>query len=161
MSASPIVRLAPGPNLTAVPWQRRASSAEELARRLLDAIADNDVNAVLGMALTLDEFNMYVYQELPAPDPVRNTSAEFLWSQMDLRGRSKLTRVMANLGGQRFELEAVEFTGGVDEHPTWRLHRDSLLRLRDAAGVLRVLRLFGSVLDLDGQFKVYSFNYAD
>jgi hypothetical protein len=143
------------------PLAAAASSPEELVRRLLDAIADNDLNAVLGMALTLDEFQTYVYPELPASDPVRNTSAEFLWTQTDLHGRGKLSSVMAGLGGQRLELEEVEFTGGVEEYPTLRIHRDSRLRLRDENGEVRVLRLFGSVLELDGQFKIFSFNYND
>jgi hypothetical protein len=65
---------------------------------------------------------------------------------------------MSGVGGRSFELEGLRYTSGIDDYPTWRLHRGAQLTLRDAGGARYVVRLFGSVLELDGQFKIYSYN---
>jgi hypothetical protein len=127
-------------------------------RRFLDAVAANDIDAARTLAVTREEFDRYIYTELPASDPARNLSAGFLWESTALRSEAGLRSAMSGVGGRSFELEGLRYTSGIDDYPTWRLHRGAQLTLRDAGGARYVVRLFGSVLELDGQFKIYSYN---
>lgn len=135
-----------------------ASSPEELVRRFLDAVEENNVDHVRRLAITEDEFKTLVYPELPASDPRRNTSAEFVWNTLHTRSESNLYSMMDAVGGRRFTLEELRFTGETTQYETYKVHRESLLVLRDRDGMKQTVRLFGSVLELDHQFKIFSFN---
>jgi hypothetical protein len=141
------------------PLAAAASSPDELVRRFLDGVASNDLDAVLELAITREEFDRYVWPELPASEPERNLPADFVWGMTNGRGQVKIRSSMAAIGGRQLGLEDFRFTGGVEEYETYRLHRNTLLHLRDEEGKLQVIRLFGSVLELDGQFKIFSFNH--
>jgi hypothetical protein len=141
------------------PLEAAASSREELVRRFLDLVAGNDIDEVRKLAVNEDEFRTLIYPELPAADPRWNTSAEFVWNLFYLRNESSLRSMMAAIGGRRLTLEEIRFTGGTTEYATYRVHRESLLVLRDEEGKPQTVRLFGSVLELDGQFKIFSFNH--
>lgn len=140
------------------PLEAAASSTEELVRSFLDALQEDDIEGVSRLALTRGEFESYIWPELPAAQPERNLTAEFVWNNMNVRSRSNLNQLMESLGGQRLILEELRFTGETTEYATFRVHRDSELVVRDESGELRRGRLFGSVLELDGQFKIFSFN---
>jgi hypothetical protein len=135
-----------------------ASSPDELARRFLDALAGNKPDEVRKLALSEEEFRKYVWPELPSAEPARNLTPEFVWNSLHIRSESNLRSMMASVGGHRLRLEEVRFTGGVTEYKTYRVHRASLLFLKDEVGKDQTVRLFGSVLELDGQFKIFSFN---
>jgi len=141
------------------PLVAAASSPEEFARRFLDALDNNDRDAALALAITREEFDRYVWPELPVAEPERNVPAGFIWNTTNMRGLVRLGSAFASLGGHRMVLEEIRFTGGVEEYETYRIHRNSQLVLTDEEGERKILRLFGSVLELDGQFKIYSFNY--
>jgi hypothetical protein len=140
------------------PLESAASSPEELTRRFLDAIAGNRPDEVRKLALSEEEFRKYVWPELPSAEPARNLTPEFVWNSLHIRSESNLRSTMASVGGRRLRLEEVRFTGGVTEYKTYRVHRASLLFLKDEVGKEQTVRLFGSVLELDGQFKIFSFN---
>ena len=134
-----------------------ASSPMELADRFLDCLAEGDVKGIQQLAITEEEFREIVYPELPAADPIRNTSAEFVWNQLFIRSQSSLYNVIDLLGGHRLTLKDMRFASGSDPHDSYVVHREAILILEDEEGIEHTERLFGSVLELDGQFKIYSF----
>lgn len=134
-----------------------ASSPTELADRFLDHLAEGDMEGLQALGLTEEEFREFVYPELPAADPVRNTSAEFVWNQLFIRSQSSLHGTYDRLAGRRLKLVDMRFAGGTEPYESYLVHRESVLILADEDGVEHTERLFGSVLELDGQFKIYSF----
>jgi hypothetical protein len=135
-----------------------ASSPEELVRGFLAALSHDDLDQVRRLAVTEEEFATYIWPELPAAAPDRNLTVQFVWNNMNVRSQSNLRHLMDALGGQRLELEELRFTGKTTEYATYRIHRNSELVVRDRTGKISIGRLFGSVLELDGQFKILSFN---
>ena len=135
-----------------------AGSPDELVRRFLDGLARNEPDEVRRLALSEEEFRKFVWPELPSADPRRNLTAEFVWGNLNIRSESNLHSMMAAIGGRRFIFEEIRFTGEVTQYETYRVHRGSLLALMDEVGERQDVRLFGSVLELDGQFKIFSFN---
>ncbi len=134
-----------------------ASSPMELADRFLDYLADGDIGKIQELGLTEDEFRKFVYPELPAADPIRNTSAEFVWNQLFIRSQSSLHGAFNQLAGRRLTLKDMRFASGTEPYDSYVVHKESVLIVEDEDGVEHTERLFGSVLELDGQFKIYSF----
>ncbi len=135
-----------------------ASSPEELVRRFLAAVTENNIEHVRRLAVNQDEFKTLVYPELSAAGRARNTSAEFVWSMLQTRSESSLHSIMEAVGGRQLSFEEIRFTGETTRYESYKVHSESLLVLRDEVGDRQTVRLFGSVLELDGQFKIFSFN---
>lgn len=132
-------------------------SAEAAARAFLGGLETGDASALEGLALSEAEFRHSVYPALPASRPERNTSARFLWELMEPRSRNSLATTLRRYGGRRLALVSVDFLGQVTDYGPFRVHRETVLTLRDEDGERTVARLFGSMVEQDGRFKIYSF----
>ena len=64
---------------------------------------------------------------------------------------------MARHGGRRYTLRAVAFGGETTQYETYSVHREAVLDLVDDEGDELTLPLFGSILERDGEFKLFSF----
>jgi hypothetical protein len=142
---------APQPFATSFP------TPEAMATEVLARVTANDRAALEALALTEREFLDVVWPELPAARPERNLPADYVWGQQRQRSRQSLGQLLARFGGRRMTLVAVTFTGGVTDYATYRVHRDSELRVRTDDGAETTVRLFGSAIERAGAFKVYSF----
>jgi hypothetical protein len=136
-------------------------SADGLVRDVLEAFAARDDQRLRGLALTEEEFRRRVWPSLPAARPERNLPFSYVWGDLQQKSESRLRTVLAVHGGRPYHLSAIRFAGGTTEYPGFRVHRDAVLTVRDTAGARHDLRLFGSVLEMNGAWKVFSFNAAD
>lgn len=131
-------------------------SAEALAGSFLEALARQDVEAIRRLRLTKEEFCRYVFPELPS-SKVPNLSCDFAWSQATLRSDGGLYKLLPKYKGKRYELISLRFEGKPDAYKGYRVHKPARLLLKDEKGAEQEVRLFGSMLELDGQFKLFSF----
>jgi hypothetical protein len=130
-------------------------SPEALAARYLDALGRDDLEAMKALRLTEQEFCAYVFPELPS-SRLPNVTCDFVWSQATLNSMAGMQRLLESHRGKRYTLVSVRFAG-VDEYGTYRVHKEPVATFRDAAGATREARLFGSMLELDGQYKLFGF----
>jgi hypothetical protein len=138
-----------------------SESAESLVREVLAAFASRDAARLRALALTEEEFRRHVWPALPVARPERNVPFAYVWG--DLRQKSD-HRLRANLGahgGRAYQLRSLTFSGGITQYSGFRVHRDALLKVRDPDGTEHEIRLFGSAMELDGMWKVFSFNADD
>jgi hypothetical protein len=133
------------------------ASADLLAAAVLEALAIRDDAALRRLALTEGEFKARIWPELPASRPERNLTADYVWKDLAVKSEASARSLMARLGGQRFTLRRVEFTGDTTDYPTFSVSRKSELVVADAGGVEQRLRVFGSMLRADGGVKVFSY----
>jgi len=146
----------PKPRDTSRPLAFAASSEEELARNVIAAIEAGDQKSLEAARITEGEFRDYVWPELPA-SKVPNVTAEFAWSQANLKNYSGMGRVLDRNRGQHYEFVSMRYLGGDTVYPTYTVHNKAIVTVRDHSGDVRELRLFGSVLELDGQYKLFSY----
>lgn len=133
-----------------------ASSPEQLMIRLLDATSRDDVAALKELRITKDEFCQYVWPELPG-SRVPNVSCDFAWDQATLKSLSGLTRVLDQHRGRKYEFIALRFPGEPERHESIVVHKAPTVSLRDETGAVHEVRISGSILEIDGQFKLFSF----
>lgn len=132
-------------------------SPEALARAVLTALANEDQAALLALPVSAAEFRAIVWPELPSSRPEVNLPVTYAWSDLDTKSRGHLGTTMNRWGGARLALVGVEFRGETTAYPTFSVHRDSVLTVRTSDGATERVRLFGSVLERDGRFKLFSY----
>jgi hypothetical protein len=136
-------------------------TSEALAREVLAALARRDTDRLRALAINETEFEQRVWPGLPASRPERNLPWSYVWLDLRQKSEAQLTRTLQEHGGRTYELQKVTFTGETTEHGTYRVYRDSVLTVRDAAGQSIDLRLFGSAVESEDGWKVFSYVVDD
>jgi hypothetical protein len=133
------------------------SSEDALAERVLGALAARDITALQALPLSEGEFRDVVWPELPASRPDANVPLDYAWRTLAQNSRGHLAKTVHEHGGRRYRLLRVQFDGGSTSFRSFTVHRRARLVVRDAEGRERQLRLFGSVLERDHEFKLFSY----
>jgi hypothetical protein len=74
-----------------------------------------------------------------------------------MKSEASLRRLLAEHGGQALTLERLEFAGETTQHRSYLVRREAVVVARDAGQPPQSLRLFGSMIERDGGFKVFSY----
>lgn len=138
------------------PLSNAAASPEELIIRLIDGTSRDDVPAIKDLRITKDEFCQYVWPELPG-SKVPNVSCDFAWDQATLKSLSGLTRLLDQHRGRKYEFISMRYPGAPETHESFVVHKAPTVSLRDEKGIVHEVRISGSILEMDGQFKLFSF----
>lgn len=133
-------------------------SPDALARRFLDSLARKDVEAIRKLRLTRDEFCNYYWPEAPA-SRIPNVTCDFAWNQATLRSDGGFGELTADHNGKQYELVSMRF-GGVEQSQTYKIYKDPRLTIKDARGVTREVKLFGSIFEIDGRVKLFGFVFS-
>lgn len=136
-------------------------SQKALAEAVLDAVRRHDLQALAGLALSREEFRQSVWPELPVSNPKTNVSVDFVWNELHFRSMSRMHGIFSELGGKRIHLVRVAHRGKVTEYATHRAYPDMEVRIRDEAGKEIEYPLFGTLIEMDGVWKVYSYAPTD
>lgn len=134
-----------------------AASIEELVSRFLDKLKQEDREGIAAMALNRDEFEQNVWPYLPASEPDTNMTVDFVWGQLSVRSRSFLASLSSRYAGRDYRLQSIRVTGGREEGDGFTLYREVKLLLEETKGEQRELKLFGSVIEIKGCYKIFSF----
>lgn len=124
---------------------------------MLDGLERREVKALRAIALDEQEFRNHIWPELPSSRPERNLSFSFVWGDLHRKSEASLARTLAAFGGRHYELVGVRSLHGTTQYQSYLVHRDTAVIVRDATGAEQLLRLFGSTLEKDGKFKVFSY----
>jgi hypothetical protein len=133
-------------------------SPEEVSRAVLAALEAGDYETLRSYALSEEEFRRVVWPELPASRPGRNVPLSYAWGDLDHKSTNRLRGLIARRGGQRYELSQVGFEGETTRYDTFKVHRDSILVIRSEKAGVATVKLFGSMIERDGRYKLFSYN---
>jgi hypothetical protein len=140
-----------------LPLTETHSSTESLARAVLDAVERRDSRALQTLALTEQEFRDHVWPELPAARPERNLPFSYVWGDLRQKSDQGLAASIAKYGGRPLELVRIAYEGESTRYGSSLVHRDTVLVVHRRDGVDERVRLYGSTLEKDGAFKVFSY----
>jgi hypothetical protein len=128
---------------------------------VLDAIQRRDVVTLRSLALNEQEFREHIWPELPASRPERNLPFSYVWGDLHQKSEAALVQTLARHGGRRYVLVSVRFAGEATRYPSYTVYRETVLKVRDDAGTEAELRVFGSSLEKDDAWKVFSYVVDD
>lgn len=136
-------------------WQNSFDSADALARAALAAYASGNEAALGRLALSEHELRTTVWPHLPASRPDVAMPWDYFWRDHAQRSTSHLRSLVNAHGGRGYDLVAVSFARR-DAYGPVTVHKETALDLRTPGGPAR-LRLFGSMAELRGRWKLYSY----
>jgi hypothetical protein len=138
------------------PLAHAQPSAEALAERALEALARRDDQGLKTLVVTKEEFCRYVWPELPS-SRIPNLTCDWVWNAFEPSDAAGRQETLARHSGKQYRLVRVRFAKGTTQHDSFKVHQDARVVLRDEADQEAEMKLFGSVLEMDGQFKLFSF----
>jgi hypothetical protein len=133
------------------------ASPEDLAREVLARLLRRDQAALAALALTRDEFEATVWPTLPASRPETNMPLSFVWGRLKQQSDLSLAATVARHGGRAYVLQQVLFDGETTESGALRVQRESVLVVRTPEGAVERIKVFGSMLSMNGRHKVFSY----
>ncbi|MFZ5906455.1 MAG: hypothetical protein ACOYVJ_03465 [Nitrospirota bacterium] len=135
------------------------ASVDELCREVLALVAQKNRNALEALALTEDEVKEYIWPYDEHSRPEVNMPFAFWWGDLHKRSSFRLTQTLQKFGGKKFELVSVRFGEDSMHYHNAIVHRDTRLTVRDEEGREWDVELFGSIVELNGQYKIFSYIY--
>ena len=132
-------------------------SSEALAAAVLDALAEGDRDRLAALALDGQEFRDVVWPQLPSSRPERGVPVSYAWADLRQKSSNALRRLVDRWGGHRFTLLGVTYDGETTDHRTFRVHRETRLRVLDETGRELEVHFYGSTLARGDEYKVFSF----
>ncbi len=146
---------------TAMRLQHGSGTVDGLAAEALKALASGDTTALLGLLVSEQEFQKYLYPEFGLHYPAaRDTSAQarqFVWEQHSLNAMKALRKAMRELGGRRMELVRVEFREGGRRFDSYTMYEGTEVTVRLENGEVAGLLAFGAIVEMDGVYKFLSY----
>ena len=152
----PLLTLAIGGCVSEPPFANAQPSRHALALSVLDALARRNVEALRALALSEAEFQTHVWPGLPAARPERNLPLSYVWGDLHQKSEASLQALIAKHGGRRYELIELRFGGQPQRYAGYEIHRDPVFVVGEK-GVPAELRLTGSVIEMKGSWKVFSY----
>ena len=152
LAVAPGCRTTTGPSLA-----HTLESPEAVARAVVQGLAEKNLEALRALAVTEAEFRDLVWPKLPSSRPERNLPLEYVWGDLATKSDANLRARLGGWEDRGFVLVSVTFKGGADDYGTYRVHRETILVLRDRDGKEQTGRLFGSLIEHKGRFKVFSY----
>lgn len=140
------------------PLPHARPSADVLVEDVLTALERRDAARLRQLALSEAEFRVAIWPELPAARPERNLTADYVWREQRIKSEAGLQSVLAEHGGKTLELVRLEFRGETTQHRTFLVRREPAVVVRGADVEEQTLRLFGSIVERDGGFKIFSYS---
>jgi hypothetical protein len=122
---------------------------------VLLALEAQDRVSLESLALSELEFREQVFPEMPAWGRI---PMSYVWSDLRQKSRNELSKILAYHGGRAYSVEDVVFDGGATAYETFVVHRKPRLVVRErTTHEEKQLALFGSVIELDGRYKLFSY----
>jgi hypothetical protein len=133
-------------------------SPQAVAEAVVAALDARDVPALERLSVNEHEFRHLVWPRQPAARPERNIPWDYAWRSLAARSRHQLKgRVSEWTRGRRSTVVGLTFGGETTDYGAYRVHRRSVVTLRDAAGRLETIRVFGSLIEQGGRYRVFSY----
>lgn len=133
----------------------------ELFDNLLEALERKDTAALAGMMITEKEFKEWLWWEFPASRPETNISPEFAWDNHARNSSKGLRLALRDYGGKKLVYVSHRFEEGEDKYQTFIIHAKTRVVVADSTGKEQELKVFGSVLEMNGRYKLLSYRDRD
>lgn len=129
-----------------------------LGRTALEAIIRADTSTLAGLRLTEHEHNEVVWPELPASRPEVGFPIDFAWTNIELRDRRSLSRLLPVFGGLEARFHTVQCRGGTQTFETFHVLTDcwTIFDVEGRDGPFEA-QLFKDVIVRGGGHKIFRY----
>jgi hypothetical protein len=133
-----------------------ARSRDALVARVVEAVADSNAAALHALTMNAAEFgHLYFPTSIYSREPYAQPP-EVTWLLMSQNSRKGLVRLLREYGGQFLVVAGHGCSGEPKVEGSNRIHEHCTVRIRGAGGGVEEVRLFGSIIERAGRFKLMS-----
>jgi hypothetical protein len=142
----------------AVDFQGGAASRDALARRFLSAVSARDSGAFPALVISRAEFAWLVFPHHSYASPPYQLDPAIFWMQLTAGSAKGLGRTLDRLGGRELAFQTLDCRRDTLQVKRGPIRVWSSCRVRYREGDRLVTRrLFGSIVEREGRFKLLSF----
>jgi len=135
-----------------------ASSIDSLMILFVDGLNRRDSLLLSEIVISEYEHNELLLPEFHLHYPAATKeNQDVIWTNLSNRTLKGFLYLMGNMTGKSFKYETVKFEDPVENYETYSIHTNSVITLSDSIGIKRNLKLFGSVVEKNGRFKLLSY----
>lgn len=134
---------------------------QELFDNLLIALEKKDTAALIGMMITEKEFKELLWWEFPASRPETNIPIEFAWDNHARNSSKGLRMALRDFGGKKLFYVSHRFEEGEDKYQSFIIHPKTRVTVADTTGKEIEMKVFGSVVEMNGRYKLLSYRDRD
>jgi hypothetical protein len=144
---------------TQPPLQNSAPSLNDLGRQVLEALYKKDFKALDALRINEQEYRSFIWPELSISKIEQwKKRYDFVWREVDTKCTYGLHTLIQKYGGQKFTLVSMKFAKGTTRYSACTIHQDARITVKDSTGRELELKMFGSVVECAGRFKIMSYN---
>jgi hypothetical protein len=132
-------------------------SRDALVARFVKAVAANDTTDLLAMVVNAREFIDLVYPESPSVKPPYQQPPDLVWRMIQNPSVSGFKRLVRRAGGIPMRLVRYQCDAKPGVEGKNRFWTGCVLTIQDGKKPAEQHRLFGNIIERDGQFKLVSF----
>jgi hypothetical protein len=134
-------------------------SVDELGRRMIQALNDEDREALTALAMTKEEYRRYIFPGLEIGKVEQWQKAyDFVWGTVHDRSSYRLTSILRKYGGQQLEYIGMRVTETAPWHLDCIVHRNAFITIKNARGTETEVELFAGMAEINNQFKIICFD---
>ena len=137
-----------------------ASSREELVEKFMRHLESADTASLVRMTVSKAEFAYIVYPESPNSRKPYQQSPDLVWFQHSAASGTGLARLLERLSGSGLGLRSFTCDPKPVREGSNRIWRNCAVRFAPRTGEVKSLRLFGGIVEREGQFKILSYANA-
>ena len=132
-----------------------SSTRDALVERFATALVNADTAAFARMMMTRAEFAWLYYPNTKHTRPPYEMEADLLWFFMIENARKGIGRALREYAGKRLGYEGYRCAAEPETEGRNRLWQGCVIRMGSTHGTVEK-RLFGTILERDGRFKLVS-----
>ena len=141
------------------PLKNTAPSIDDLGKQVLEAVEKKNFKALDALRLNEQEYRAYIWPALPISKIKQwQKQYQYVWSDVDTKSKYGLQFMLRKFGGQKLDFVRMRFTENAETYDNCTIHKDARVIVKDSSGAEKELKLFGSVVECSGQFKIMSYN---
>lgn len=132
------------------------ASPEALLDTLIHALEKRDTLTLQKLLVSKKEYRQWLWPEYPASWPVLNMPVEFAWGNLQAKTFRGLRYMIRTYGGQPLAYVSHSFEKK-DPYQTFTIHERPHVVVADTTGKEIELKEIGSIVEMNGSYKLISF----
>lgn len=132
-------------------------SVDELCKYVLEKVEQNDIKSLEALAVSEDEVKRHIWPYSEWSRPERRMTFEFYWGDLHQKSIYALHKTMLNYGGKKFEYLNYRLAEDPMTYQDGKIYKDAWIQVRNDDGREGEIKIFGSVFELNGKYKIFSF----
>jgi hypothetical protein len=132
-------------------------SSDALVKEFVRSLESSDTTALVQLTISRAEYAWLVYPDSPLSAPPYRQAPDVAWMRHAAASTAGLGRLIERLGGSSLGMKSWSCAGAPENEGANMVWRDCAVRFEKPRTGEQTLRLFSSIIERHGRFKILSY----